>query len=540
MEDEFDFWVLSFDGTLATRDLNGLRIAAPADTDINDALEAEGAITLALATSEIYAALQTGVIDAAALATSDPFADLVAADDGLSLYKFAATEAGVLARALVPAIGAGPTQGDDVLVGTSGDDDFALFGGDDSFASLGGADTVEGGAGTDTVIFPGASQNVTVTLREGLVLVDDRSTTDGASRLTEVERLAFDGSDFDLNTFGGLGGLTGPQLAQFIELYIAYFNRAPDAIGLGFWGTAFANGTTLEQTAALFIDQDETRATYPDTLSNAEFATAVYNNVLGRVADAAGFDFWVGVLNDGSVGRDQFIREILRGAKADPPAGSDQAFVDQQLADQKYLSDKTDIGTYFAVTLGMSDVAEARAAMALFDGSEASVLAAVAQIETYHAAASDASGGAFLLPLAGVLENPFATLSFTDLPNSAETPMEVDLSGDGLWSSTDSRLAELARIEVPGDVDWISFFAEPGQNYRIQLQSTQPDTDLDFDVQIRDSSGSSVGQGVQTGDEDFNFRASSASPPEHYFEVTAFADRAVVVGSYILTVTEIE
>lgn len=67
---------------------------------------------------------------------------------------------------------------------------------------------------------------------------------------------------------------------SFIKLYIAYFNRSPDAVGLNFWGTAFANGTTLEQMATLFVDLDETRATYPDSTSNTDFVTAVYDNVV--------------------------------------------------------------------------------------------------------------------------------------------------------------------------------------------------------------------------------------------------------------------
>jgi len=94
----------------------------------------------------------------------------------------------------------------------------------------------------------------------------------------------------DGRTFLGLPLLSEADLLNFVELYIAYFNRAPDAIGLNFWGTAYANGTTLEEMATLFIDQDETRATYGEDLNNAGFATAVYGNVLGRVADQLGFD----------------------------------------------------------------------------------------------------------------------------------------------------------------------------------------------------------------------------------------------------------
>ena len=78
-----------------------------------------------------------------------------------------------------------------------------------------------------------------------------------------------------------------------------------------FWGSAFANGFSLEEIASLFLEQPETAATYPDTLSNLEFATQVYNNVLGRAPDDDGLNFWVGGLDSGLVTRDQFILEAL-------------------------------------------------------------------------------------------------------------------------------------------------------------------------------------------------------------------------------------
>jgi len=203
-------------------------------------------------------------------------------------------------------------------------------------------------------------------------------------------------------------GLSGSDLEAFIELYIAYFNRAPDAVGLSFWGTAFSNGVTLEQSAAFFDDQEETRALYSEDLSNSDFATAVYANVLGREADQEGFDFWVGVLDDGLVGRDQFILAVLGGAKADPPPDATQEFIDRQLADRVYLENKTDIGAYFAVTRGMSDIDNAIAVMQTFDGSADSINDAIAATDAFYASAIDADNGEFLLQIVGVLDNPFA------------------------------------------------------------------------------------------------------------------------------------
>ena len=187
-----------------------------------------------------------------------------------------------------------------------------------------------------------------------------------------------------------------------------FFNRAPDAVGLNFWGTAFANGVSLADSARLFVDQVETRATYPSDLSNSELVATIYDNVLGRIPDQAGFDFWVNALDTGGIGRDIAILGILGGAKAVPPADATQDFIDQQLADRAYLATKTDIGAYFAVHKGMSDVDHASAAMAVFNGSAESVTAAVAQIDSFYDAALKPTSGEFLMPLVGVLDDPFA------------------------------------------------------------------------------------------------------------------------------------
>lgn len=56
----------------------------------------------------------------------------------------------------------------------------------------------------------------------------------------------------------------------------------------------------------------------------------------------------------------------------------------------------------------MSDVENASAAMALFEGSEASIEQTVAAIDDYFAEALDADTGEFLMPLVGVIDDPFA------------------------------------------------------------------------------------------------------------------------------------
>ncbi|WP_120502684.1 DUF4214 domain-containing protein [Sulfitobacter mediterraneus] len=301
----------------------------------------------------------------------------------------------------------------DIILGNGLSNVIEAGGGHDEIFGGFGNDLINGGVGLDVAIYEGNQASYTLTLSPtGNSVKDRRTDGNGTDTLVDVEFLDFDtdllGGPFDLQKFGGPAELDPAELESFVELYIAYFNRAPDAVGLHFWGTAFANGTALSEMATLFIDQDETRESYPEGTTNNAFAVSVYSNVLGRTPDQIGIDFWVGLLDNGDVSRDQFILEVLRGAKSDLKPELGQDFVDQQIADQQFLSTKADIGAYFAVHKGMSDTDNASAAMALFDGTPESTTSAVNAIDDFYADALDAIDGEFLMPLVGVLDDPFA------------------------------------------------------------------------------------------------------------------------------------
>jgi len=274
---------------------------------------------------------------------------------------------------------------DDMLTGSQGPD--TITGGP-------GNDQIDGGPGTDTALYSGNQSSHTLTLSPTSTTIADRRVDgNGTDTLIEMEFLDFETSSFDLTKFAGSTDLSAQDFESFIELYIAYFNRAPDAIGLNFWATDFANGTTLEEMASLFVDQDETRSLYPAGTTNEAFVEAFYNNVLGRDSDQSGFDFWVGELENGNSTRDAFILNVLGGVPDDS-------------SDRDYLDNKVDIGAYFAVHKGMSDGENAAAVMELYD--DAGVHASVAAINGYYSDALDPNNGEFLLQVVGLLDDPFA------------------------------------------------------------------------------------------------------------------------------------
>ena len=342
-------------------------------------------------------ALLNGSVDALVLYRDSALLDPL--PSGVSVFEIPGTPGG-----LVPFDAA-----INMILGGAGDDIL--------FASTAN-DLIIGGGGRDTAAFEGPQSSYTLTLKpSGMTLRDRRDDAGQFDTLISIETLDFgtDGAAFNnqpmaLDLFSGPTRLTASDFSLITELYIAYFNRAPDAIGLYFWGTLFEKGFTLEQMAASFFDQPETRATYAAVIDHNgglidadAFVTAVYANVLGRGPDADGFAFWTTQLNNNpDITPPTFILSIINGAKfaADP--------VPQTFVDQAYLATKTEIGAYYSVIKGLSDVADARSVMQAYDGSPQSIGAAVDLADMFRLAASDPLTGDFIFPLVGVIDDPFA------------------------------------------------------------------------------------------------------------------------------------
>ena len=314
-----------------------------------------------------------------------------------------------------------PITGDDgnnTIPGTDGNDTIDAGAGDDTVTGGQGNDTLSGGDGTDTAGYSGDQDSYTLQITpEGIILDDRRDGEDGTDTLTEFEFLDFaQGSFFDtgngsltlfdLEQFADFATLTPEDFRTFVEIYIAYFDRAPDAVGLFFWGSVLAKGArTVEQIADAFFSQPETQTTYPDLSDNTAFASSVYQNVLGRDFDQAGLDFWVDLLDREVITQGRFILDILEGVDAPPQSTDSAETVAQRAIDAEYLADKTDLGIYFSVVLGMSDVDDARDTMALFDGSDPSIAASRAAMDEDYAEALDPTSGEFLMQLVGVFDD---------------------------------------------------------------------------------------------------------------------------------------
>lgn len=92
---------------------------------------------------------------------------------------------------------------------------------------------------------------------------------------------------------------TTQQQEDIAAIYAAVWNRAPDPEGFGYWVDLYANGMDIDTIADAFRDSAEGRAAYPIYMTAEEFVAQVYENVFNRAPDAAGQDYWVGLLETG-------------------------------------------------------------------------------------------------------------------------------------------------------------------------------------------------------------------------------------------------
>ena len=83
-----------------------------------------------------------------------------------------------------------------------------------------------------------------------------------------------------------------------IRLYNAFFDRQPDLAGLNYWVAKHAKGTDLSVIATKFAQSSEFKTKY-GSVDDAGFVKLVYQNVLGRTADAAGLSHWVAQMGSG-------------------------------------------------------------------------------------------------------------------------------------------------------------------------------------------------------------------------------------------------
>ena len=233
---------------------------------------------------------------------------------------------------------------DDILLGNSASN---LF--------IGGAgnNSINGEGGLDIAAFSGARNTYSLQNRSNGVFAVEKPNSQGSDLVVNVEALKFSDMSINLSIGSNSKTIDPGTLQSLVELYIAYFNRVPDADGLNYWIGESKAGLNLEQIGQSFynaaISPNFTALTgYSSEMSNVDFVKIIYKNVLGRTeVDQGGLDYWSGALANGDQTRGSLIKTIL-----------DSAHSFKGRADFGYVADLLDnkftVGKYFAIDQGIN------------------------------------------------------------------------------------------------------------------------------------------------------------------------------------------
>lgn len=163
--------------------------------------------------------------------------------------------------------------------------------GNEVFLMTTGVDSVDGGVGIDTAFVNDVSTEFEFT-RQGEKVFMAQKSSQNIDTLIGIERVEFRDRSVALDTDAGPG--------QAYRIYKAAFNREPDLPGMGYWISRMDQQLDVMELAQRFVDSQEFQSTYGTKPSNAEFMNKIYQNVLGRAPDAAGYNWWVNKMNTDS------------------------------------------------------------------------------------------------------------------------------------------------------------------------------------------------------------------------------------------------
>jgi serralysin len=170
----------------------------------------------------------------------------------------------------------------------SGDDSIAGNSFNNKLSGFKGNDVIDGKGGVDTAFYSGFRSQYQITKSAINATV---SGADGFDTLYNVERLKFLDKSVALDIDGNAG--------QAYRLYQAALNRTPDPGGLGAQIGGLDAGMSMVQIAQNFMDSAEFKTKYGVNLSNGNFVTQLYSNVLHRGPDPEGFNAQVHALETG-------------------------------------------------------------------------------------------------------------------------------------------------------------------------------------------------------------------------------------------------
>jgi hypothetical protein len=309
---------------------------------------------------------------------------------------------------------AGSVQPNVIMNFKDGSSDLLNLGGVSAAAPGAFAGTIKNFAVGDTIFLPGLTTPASYTpvFSSGTLTISSGATAvavlpiSGSLTTASFSLLGANGGTDVILGSGTSSGLLGSlNVNQQLELiYIAYFNRAADGGGFGFWGGQNVQAQNGGQSAAIaltniansFTPQPETIALYPFLATPnlnlntpaaqaglTTFINSLYGNLFGHAPDTAGLNYWLGQLTSGTVGLGAAALAIANGA-----TGTDSIELQNKITVALDFTTKTSTAGLGVTSVPASLKTAAHSVLTGVDGTslnDASVTAGIAATTGYLA-----------------------------------------------------------------------------------------------------------------------------------------------------------
>ena len=226
---------------------------------------------------------------------------------------------------------------------------------------------------------------------------------------------------------------------QIQQLYIAYFGRPADPVGLTFWATQVdaANGSVAAVIAG-FSTSSESNALYAG-VPTAQKVSAIYLNLFNRLPEPAGLMYWVTQIDSGAVTQAQAAYQIQSSA-----GPGDASAVANKLAMANAFTAQIDTATEISGYSGAISAAYGRAYLASVDATSASVSSANNNLLS---AVATATGTSLSTPVTPTPSSPAgATYALTTGIDTF-----TGTAGDDLFTALSDPVVPANSTLTPGD-----------------------------------------------------------------------------------------
>ncbi|HSV46886.1 MAG TPA: hypothetical protein VLJ58_13950 [Ramlibacter sp.] len=226
--------------------------------------------------------------------------------------------------------------------------------GNDALRGNASSDALFGGEGMDTAHFSAGRREYDLSKSGASILVQDTDPfRDGTDAAQQVEFLRFADMNVDLTMGARSKTIPAASLKLLEELYVGFFNRIPEAQGLGYWIDQVAAGATLADVANQFYDAGLQFEVFSATMTPEQFVATAYANVLSRPTDsptaptASEIGHWTARLASGADTKGTMILTMITDVHAWFENHPVYGFV------AALLNNKAFVSNYYAVEQGL-------------------------------------------------------------------------------------------------------------------------------------------------------------------------------------------